>query len=59
MKNDAGQTVFAVYPGGVHVFIDDTQAKAVGGGFTVGRLGTGKATGNEFFTVNPGDVRVI
>ncbi|NJO92504.1 MAG: tail fiber domain-containing protein [Chloroflexia bacterium] len=59
VKNDLGQTVFAVYPGGVHIFIDDTPAKAAGGGFTVGRLGTGKATADDFFTVNPGDVRVI
>lgn len=58
IKNDLNQTVFAVYPGGVKIFIDD-QLKAAGGGFTVGRLGTGKATGDDFFTVNPGDVRVI
>ncbi|NJO89371.1 MAG: hypothetical protein HC831_10725, partial [Chloroflexia bacterium] len=30
IKNDLGQIVFAVYPGGVHIFIDDTQAKAAG-----------------------------
>ncbi len=59
VKNDLGQTVFAVYPGGVHIFIDDTPAKAAGGGFSVGRLSTGKATADDFFTVNPGDVRVI
>lgn len=58
IKNDLNQTVFAVYPGGVKIFIDD-QLKAAGGGFTVGRLGTGKATGDDFFTVNPGDVKVI
>jgi len=58
IKNDAGQTVFAVYPSGVKIFID-TQLKATGGGFTVGRLGTGKATGDDFFIVNPGEVQVI
>ena len=57
IKNDAGQTVFAVYPSGVKIFID-TQLKATGGGFTVGRLGTGKATGDDFLIVNPGDVRI-
>lgn len=58
VKNDANQTVFAVYPGGVKIFIDD-QLKAAGGGFTIGRLGTGKLTGDDFFVVNPGDVKVL
>ncbi len=57
VKNELGQTVFAVYPSGVKIFIDD-QFKATGGGFTVGRLGTGKATAEDYFLVNPGDVRV-
>jgi hypothetical protein len=59
VKNDGGQTVFAVYPGGVHIFIDDTPGKAAGGGFSVGRLSTGKATDGDYFTVNPGNVKVI
>ncbi len=59
VKNDLGQTVFAVYPGGVHIFIDDTPAKGAGGGFSIGRLSTGKATDGDYFTVNPGDVKVI
>ena len=58
IKNDLGQTVFAVYPGGVKIFVDDQQLKATGGGFTVGRIGTEKATGNEIFSVNPNNVRV-
>lgn len=33
--------------------------KATGGGFTVGRLGTGKATIDDYFVVNPGDVKVL
>jgi hypothetical protein len=57
IKNDLGQTVFAVYPGGVKIFVDD-QLKATGGGFTVGRIGTEKATGGDIFSVNPNDVRV-
>ena len=57
IKNDAGQTVFAVYPGGVKIFVDD-QLKATGGGFTVGRLSTGKAAGDDIFSVNLNDVRV-
>jgi hypothetical protein len=59
VKNDVGQTVFAVYPGGVQIFIDDSQTKAAGGGFSVGRLSTGKASDEDYFTVNPGDVKVI
>lgn len=57
VKNDVGQTVFAVYSNGVKIFIDD-QLKATGGGFTVGRLGTGKSVSEDFFQVNPGNVRV-
>ncbi len=57
IKNDAGQTVFAVYPGGVKIFVDD-QLKAAGGGFTVGRLSTGKATGGDILSVSPGNVNV-
>ncbi|MFN8254305.1 MAG: tail fiber domain-containing protein [Bacteroidales bacterium] len=57
IKNDAGQTVFAVYPGGVKIFIND-NLKATGGGFTVGRLGTGKASDEDYFAVHQGDVRV-
>ena len=57
IKNDAGQTVFAVYPGGVKIFVDD-QYKAAGGGFTVGRLSTGKATGGEILSVSPGNVSI-
>jgi len=58
IKNDLGQTVFAVYPGGVHIFIDD-QLKATGGGFKVGRIGTEKATQGDIFTVDPGEVNVF
>ena len=58
IKNDLGQTVFAVYPGGVHIFVDDTQLKATGGGFKVGRIGTEKATLGDILTVAPGEVNV-
>jgi len=58
VKNQLGQTVFAVYPGGVKIFIDD-QFKATGGGFTVGRLSTGKSgSAEDYFWVNPGNVHV-
>ncbi len=57
IKNDLGQTVFAVYPGGVKIFVDD-QLKAAGGGFTVGRLSTGKAVGGDILSVSPGNVNI-
>lgn len=57
IKNDLGQTVFAVYPGGVKIFVDD-KLKAAGGGFTVGRLSTGKAAGGDILTVSPGNVNI-
>ncbi len=57
IKNDLGQTVFAVYPGGVKIFVDD-QLKAAGGGFTVGRLNPGKAVGGEILSVSPGNVNI-
>ncbi|MEN8120566.1 MAG: hypothetical protein ABFS35_09480, partial [Bacteroidota bacterium] len=59
VKNDLGQTVFAVYPGGVKIFVAETQLKATGGGFTVGRIGTEKATGGDIFSVLPNNVEVI
>ncbi len=59
VKNDAGQTVFAVYPGGVHIFVDDTPLKAAGGGFSVGRLSTGKAGIGDILTVSPNNVNII
>ncbi len=59
VKNDLGQTVFAVYPGGVHIFVDDTPLKAAGGGFTVGRLSTGKAGVGDILSVSPNNVNII
>ncbi len=60
VKNDQGQIVFAVYQGGVKIFINEEDLKATGGGFSVGRLSTGKSSTDpyNYFTVFPGDVRV-
>jgi len=58
IKNDLGQTVFAVYPGGVKIFVDDETTKATGGGFTVGRIGTEKATESDILSVSPGNVNI-
>jgi hypothetical protein len=61
IKNDAGQTVFAVYPGGVHIFIDDSQKKATGKGFKVSRASTLKAedTDETYLSVSPESTRVF
>jgi len=57
IKNDQQQTVFAVYPGGVKIFVDE-QLKATGGGFTVGRLSTGKASAGDILSVTPNNVNI-
>lgn len=56
----AGDTVFAVYPEGVRIHVDDNPAKAVGskGGFAVGGFSQAKGKTNEFFRVTPDSVRV-
>jgi trimeric autotransporter adhesin len=58
VKNKNKQTVFAVYEDGVKIYIDD-RLKSSAGGFTVGRLGTGKSSNSDFFVVRPNDVKVI
>ena len=60
--NNAGDTVFAVYPEGVRIWVnDDGGSKATGsrGGFAVGGLNPTKAGfTNEYFRVTPDSVRV-
>ncbi len=38
--------------------MDTSANKAAGGGFTVGRLSTGKATGGDIFAVRPNNVNI-
>lgn len=61
VKNDAGQTVFAVYPKGVRIYVDESivKDKAAGsrGGFAVGNLSTGKSD-EEFLRVTRDSVRI-
>lgn len=61
VKNDAGQTVFAVYPKGVRINVDESivKGKAAGsrGGFAVGNLATGKLD-EEFLRVTRDSVRI-
>lgn len=61
VKNKDGQTVFAVYPEGVRVYVnDDPQSKATGnrGGFAVGGFGTSKGITDEYFVVSRDSTRI-
>ena len=59
--NSAGDTVFAVYQGGVRVNVADNNIiKATGsrGGFAVGGISSSKGVTNEFLRVTPDSVRI-
>ncbi|MFH2096878.1 MAG: hypothetical protein ABIJ16_14305, partial [Bacteroidota bacterium] len=59
--NTNGDTVFAVYPEGVRVWVNDaggTKANGSRGGFAVGGLSPAKGITNEYFRVTPDSVRV-
>jgi len=60
VKNNAGQTVFAVYNEGVRIWVDDNAQKATGnrGGFAVGGFSSSKAETDEYLRVTPDSVRV-
>ncbi|MCK4664406.1 MAG: tail fiber domain-containing protein [Bacteroidales bacterium] len=58
--NSTGDTIFAVYPEGVRIWVDDTPSKATGskGGFAVGGLNAGKGYTNEYFRITPDSIRI-
>jgi hypothetical protein len=59
--NPSGDTVFAVYPEGVYIWVGDGTAKGNRGGFAVGGLSSGgkaPAYNENFFEVTPGEVRI-
>jgi uncharacterized protein (TIGR02145 family) len=58
--NEAGDTLFAVYPEGTRVFVDNSVTKATGnrGGFAVGGFTTVKGNEEEYLRVTPDSVRV-
>jgi hypothetical protein len=60
VKNNAGQTVFAVYNEGVRVYVNDDPTKATGtrGGFAVGGISSSKGFTSEYLRVTPDSVRV-
>ena len=58
VKNKDGQTVFAVYDGGVRMYVNDDPAKANNdkSGFAIG--GLDKSITNEYLRVTPDSVRI-
>ena len=58
VKNNTGQTVFAVYNEGVRVYVDNGIAKGVKGGFAIGGFGTDKAASQNLFSVTPDSIRM-
>ncbi len=57
VKNNTGQTVFAVYNEGVRVYVDD-GVKGVKGGFAIGGFGTAKAPSQEYMRVTRDSTRI-
>ena len=60
VKNNDGETVFAVYNEGVRIWVNDGPTKATGnrGGFAVGGFSSGKGETNEYLRVTPDSVRM-
>lgn len=59
VKNNGGQTIFAVYSEGVRVYVDDGVMKgATKGGFAIGGFGTAKAPSQEYLRVTRDSTRV-
>jgi Chaperone of endosialidase/Head domain of trimeric autotransporter adhesin len=59
VKRKDGQTVFAVYPDSVNIFVPQLTGKgATKGGFAIGSFDTGKSPSQRLFVVNPDSVRV-
>ncbi|UCG26950.1 MAG: hypothetical protein JSV24_08205 [Bacteroidales bacterium] len=58
VKRNDGQTVFAVYPEGVRIYVEESTAKGSKGGFAVGGFRPAKGITNEFLRITPDSVRV-
>jgi hypothetical protein len=57
VKDNQGQPVFAVFPGGVKVFINTTQKDKVGG-FAISGRSVNKGIENDFMRVTPDSTRI-
>lgn len=58
VKRQDGQTVFAVYPDAVNVYVPRVTAKGSKGGFAIGGFDAVKAAPQDYFRVTPDSVRV-
>ncbi len=58
VKRKDGETVFAVYPGGVRINVEDVQKKGTKGGFAIGGFSPGKGLTNDYMWVTPDSVRI-
>ena len=57
VKNQVGDTVFAVYNEGIRAWVDN-GAKGVKGGFAIGGLGTSKAPSQPLMVISPDSARI-
>lgn len=57
VRNQIGDTVFAVYNEGIRAWVDD-GSKSLKGGFAIGGLGTSKAPRQEFLIISPDSARI-
>jgi len=57
VKRNDGQTVFAVYPDAVNIYVPRTE-KGAKGGFAVGGFDAGKLAPQDYFRVTPDSVRI-
>jgi hypothetical protein len=59
VKNNTGQTVFAVYNEGVRVYVDNGIVKgSTKGGFAIGGFGTAKAPSQNLMMISPDSARI-
>jgi hypothetical protein len=56
VKNNAGQTIFAVFNEGVRIYVDNGK-KGAKGGFSIGGFGDAKAPSQPLFVVDPDSIR--
>ena len=58
VKNNDGQTIFAVYPEGVRIYVDEETEKGLKGGFAVGGFNSSKGITNEYLRITPDTFRI-
>jgi hypothetical protein len=58
VKNNLGQTVFAVYNEGVRAYVDNGAAKGGKGGFAIGSFGTAKAASQNLMMISNDSARI-